>query len=84
VQRTARHKQLRGLERPVLNHPGPPKSDDAKKHAKAQYKIFGEQRRAALKAKADEELKQLKAAAKALPDQKAAKKGAKRSKPRLS
>ena len=63
------------------DRPGPPTSEAATKYAKDHYKIFDKQRRAALKSRADEELKQLKAAAKALPDHKPAKKHTKRSKP---
>jgi hypothetical protein len=74
--------QLRGLGRSVLERPGPPRSDVANKHAKAQYKIFDEQRRAALKVQADKELRELKAAAKSLPDERTAKKASKQKRPK--
>jgi len=59
--------QLRGLGRAVLGNPGPPSSDDAKAHAKEQYRLFDQRRRAALKAQADADLLALKAAGKVLP-----------------
>ncbi len=59
--------QLKQLGRAVLRSPGPPTSDAAKEHAKAQYKLFDQGRREALTRDADASLKALKDAAKSLP-----------------
>ena len=45
--------------RPVLKHGGSISTEDAKALAKAQYKIFDQQRKLARKARADAELAEL-------------------------
>ena len=53
-------KQLEQLGRAVLRHGGSISSIAAREHAKAQYKIFDNRRKAAEKAKVDAELTELK------------------------
>jgi hypothetical protein len=60
-------KQLRDLGRIVLGGGGPISKDSADHHAKTQYRVFSERRRAVARARADEDYAALKAAAKALP-----------------
>lgn len=67
--------QLAQLGRPVLKHGGSISSDDAKAHAKAQYKIFDQRRRLARKARADAELAELKKTANETKPKKVGKKG---------
>lgn len=60
-------RNLRQLGRIVLGGGGPISKDSADHHAKAQYRLFSERRRATAKALADEEFAALKAAGKTLP-----------------
>jgi hypothetical protein len=54
-------------DRPVLRDGGFVSAEEAKAHVKAQYRIFDDRRRLALKERADAELAALKAEAKKLP-----------------
>ena len=60
-------RNLKQLGRVVLGSGGPIRKDSADRHAKAQYALFSERRRAAAKQKADEEYAALRAAADTLP-----------------
>lgn len=60
-------KQLRDLGRLVLGGGGPISKDLADSHAKGQYRVFSEHRRAVEKARVEAEYTALKSAAKALP-----------------
>lgn len=63
-------KQLKNLSRAVLTHGGNVGADDAKGHAKAEYKKFDERRRALRARERQAELLELKETAKALPKSK--------------
>ena len=60
-------RNLRQLGRALLGGGGPISKDSADHHAKTQYRLFDERRRAAAKERADKEYAALKGAAKALP-----------------
>lgn len=67
-------RNLRQLGRLVLGGGGPISKDSADHHAKTQYRLFSEQRRAEAKQRADEDYAALKDAAKGLPKPRRAKK----------
>lgn len=66
-------RNLRQLGRVVLGGGGPISKESADHHAKTQYRLFSERRRAEAKQRADEDYAALKDAAKALPKRRAKK-----------
>lgn len=60
-------RNLKQLGRLVLGSGGPISKDSADHHAKTQYRLFSERRRAVAKQKADEDYAALKSAAQSLP-----------------
>lgn len=66
--------QLRNLNRIVLKHGGKVSTDDAIRHAKAQYAIFDAKRREARRIEAEKALLDVKATGSALPKPRRAKK----------
>jgi hypothetical protein len=60
-------RQLKGLNRPVLAHGGSVKSTAAERHAKEQYRVFDEKRRARRHAEADAQMAELIRSEKTLP-----------------
>jgi hypothetical protein len=69
-------RNLRQLGRLVLGGGGPISKDAADHHAKAQYRLFSERRREAVRKQADEDYAELKAAGKSLPKPRRPGKGA--------
>ncbi len=59
--------QLRQLRRPILGRVGPPSSEDAVLHAKQQYKLFDQRRKALLAEQAQSELEALRKQTRDLP-----------------
>ena len=67
-------KQLRSLNRAVLNHGGNVRRIEAEAHAKAQYRLFDERRRALRHARADTDLSALTQSVRSLPKSRSKKK----------